>query len=348
MYYDEYGWNHGDIFPVVLNLLLCDDDDEAADPKAMDIPSSYHFKKRGLVVSRGDHEDNTPVFRLLAGPVARYGTGGLHWDALSISLSAFGQKLIVEPGHGSWKETGNHSSILIDGRGQETLCRDMVWPPLIEWHEKQDEFEYIMASATNYCYGECTTAERHALVVHESNTPFYVVVCDIFEYPAAMIGQEPALEFVLIADEKTNLTLDGLDAILQGPKAWLRASIVTRDGVIVRADRLLEGQVEHNPRVIWSRKGRHGRTLAVLIPLRDGIQPPVIDLIADNKERTSCTVRFGDFEDRITFWAPRNYIYDTGPITVKTGMRMKVVRTAGGKEKKVFTIPTMPGGYVTE
>ena len=356
---------------IIYNLLLADDSEKTASPDQLNLPSSFHFKKRGVVVARRDHNEETPVFRLVAGPLSFYGSITQHWDALSISLSAYGQRLIVDPGYyyakskgtpggGLVSTTAGHSSLLLDGQGQETLCMSRVWPAAIVWHEQEKELEYVVASAALRAngahtdgYGDCTVAERHALVVHEEKTPFYVVTCDIFDYPESTAAREPELQFVLVAADDTTLSADDHGANIVGPGARLRAELVTRQGVTTRLDPLqgLPGHVtdgveiaDRNPRIIWGRKGRHGRILTVLTPLRNGMQPPEVKLLADEPERTACSVRFGDFEDQITFWAPRPEIMEEG--VLKTGTRLKAERRRGGNESRIFTVPAPSGSYV--
>ena len=362
-----------------MTMLFCDDAEPDASPEQLNLPASHRFWKRGLVVARRDHDDRTPVFRLIAGPHSNTGTVQ-HWDAFSISLSAFGQRLIVDPGKGgttaNWFNgiTSSHSSVLVNGKGQEALCSSRGEPALLDaetevgvaatslsirrrpglirWHEREGELEYTMASTADCrCgvvadgYGGCKAAERHALVVHDGRTPFYVVLCDMFDYSEEMSWREPALEFVLIAADDTTVRADEQVATIEGPKASLRAELVTRDRATVRQDRLAGAG---NPRLIWSRKGACGRILSVLTPIQDGIRPPEVELLADSERQTACVVRFGECEDRIVFWARRDNIETDRPGRLKTGMRVKVVRGAAGKAETVFTIPTLAGSYVIE
>jgi hypothetical protein len=358
---------------IVYNLLYCDDAEKAAGPEELELPASYHFKERGVVVARRDHKEQTPVFRLVAGPLSFPGSITQHWDALSISLSAYGQRLIVDPGYyyarpkgtpgaGFISQTAAHSSLLLDGQGQETLCKGRIWPAAIVWHEREKEFEYAMASAALKSngvntdgYGDCTVAERHALVVHEEQTPFYVVICDIFDYPEEKAAREPTLQFVLVSADDTTLAVDNHGATISGPKAQLRAELVTRTRVTTQVEPLVglpgsvtdgSGVAERNPRIIWGRKGKHGRILTVLTPLKDGMAPPGVELLQDTPERTSCSVRFGSIEDQITFWAPRPEIMENGML--KTGIRLKVVRRREGKETRTFTVPALSSPYIVQ
>ena len=353
--------------PIV--MLFCDDDDPEASPKQLNLPASHHFRKRGLVVCRRDHDEDTPVFRLLAGPHSNRGTMQ-QWDALSISLTAFGQPLIVDPGRGSNNMTAHHSSILLDGKGQESLCgcgsseqataEQAAYhiavrsrPALIQWHEQDGDLEYTMATAIHTLYGlsadgygdRCSAAERHALVVHEGVTPFYVVTCDMFDYDDELGRTQPELSCLLIASKDTTLTTDDDGATIEGPRAALRVQVVTTEGVTVRQDRL---EHTHHPRMICGRKGRSGRMLMVLTPLKPGLAAPEVERVTDTPEHTACIVRFGDHEDHITFVGPRDYIESDHPRRPGTGMRLKVERQAGGACRKRFTIPTLPGPHIVE
>ena len=376
-----YPFVPGDRLPLLaLNILFSNDTAEDVGPEELRLPASYHFKKRGVVVSRRDHDENTPVFRMVAGPVRSPGQVPQHWDALSISLSAYGQRLVVDPGFyftgakGALssqllQHTEAHSAPLLDGRGQEELSRS-GWPATIIWHERNNEFEYVLASAAENTkwirtdgYGpECRIAERHALVVHQSRTPFYVVICDMFEYSEKFASAAPELQFVLVGSNDTKISLDPLGALFDGQKAQLRVDLVTREGVqgnlrpIQGATGSDRGEYSvgasawwyagGNPRVIWSRKGNHGRFVAVLTPLKEGIQKPKVSLVRETNDTQTLAVQFGDCEDRITFWAPRPEIME-GKV-LKTGMRMKLIRSVAGQQANVFMVPPLPGAYVVE
>ena len=352
----------------VLNLLVCDDNDEEMSPQEANLPSSYHFKRRGLVVARRDHEEDTPVFRLMAGRRAP-GTVVQHWDAMSISLSGFGQRFIVDPGFyyanpggapipGAMSDSQNHSSILIDGKGQESLSEKKIWPAFIQWHEQKDNVEYTLASAlapspngydAGWCdgYGAMKTAERHALVVHEGETPFYTVICDMFDYPETDTNQKKdlprELQFVLITGEDTSIEADDHGANIIGPKASMRVELVTTLGVRVEQDRL----GDNNPRIIWSRKGKEGRFLFVLTPLKDGQKPPVVSMKYDDRSQTGCEIQFAGCTDQFTCMAPRPLRITDGTYRIQSGMRMKWLRSIQG-QTRLFTIPTMPDPYVFE
>ena len=88
--------------------------------------------------------------------------------------------------------------------------------------------------------------------------------------------------------------------------------------------------------------------MTVLTPLEKDIMPPDVELVADNAEQTACVVRFGECEDRITFWARRDNIETDNLARLKTGMRVKVVRNRPGTDAMIFTVPTLPGPYVVE
>ena len=345
----------------VLNLLLCNDGDEDASPRQLGVPSSYHFKKRGIVVVRRDHDEQTPVLRISAGRTAPQGSVHQHWDALAISLSAFGQRLIVDPGFAKldgdpyelsnlYTTTEAHSSILIDGQGQEALSKFKIWPGLIVWHEQAAGMEYVLAAGAIRKhlwvdgYANCQSAERHVLVVHEGATPFYVVVCDMFDYPDELAAAEPTLQHLVVVEPDCEIAVDERGASIAGPKAGLRAELVTHERVTATVDRLRAG---NHPRLIWSRRGGHGRFLTVLTPLKAGMSPPTVQLLADDAERTACRVNFGGHDDYLTFRAPRPDMECEGEITRKTGMRMKAVRRFSGRQT-VFTVPTLPGEHVLE
>ena len=366
---------------LVSAMLFCDDDEPDQSPQQLGLSASHHFYRRGVVVARQDHADDTPVFRMLAGSNTVNQGMQQHWDSLSISLSAYGQRLIVDPGadrtvpNSDWLATASHSSVLINGKGQETLCGTRVrpamfdaktdtaylvgehclrsHPALIQWHERQGEIEYVMASAVNAIwgivadgYGDCRTAERHAIVVHKAATPFYVVICDIFDYPQDVVWRNPSLDIVLIAAADTTLRADASGALIEGPLASLRADVVTSENVTCHVDEKL-GDLACS-RAVWSRKGPAGRMLTVLTPFKDGIATPKIQLLEDTEQRTACSVVFDDHEDRITFLAPRPAIETDDSPRLKSGLRLRMTRVQRQQQYAQFLIPPNPGPYVLE
>ena len=271
--------------------------------------------------------------------------------------------------------TEAHSSILINGKGQETLCgtrvrltmfdadTDMAYavgdhclrsrPALIQLHEREGEIEYIMASAVNAIwgivadgYGDCRTAERHAIVIHKAATPFYVVVCDIFDYPQDIVWRNPSLDIVLIAAADTTLRAEANGALIQGPRAGLRANIVTSESVTCRVDEKI-GDLACS-RVVWSRKGQAGRMLTVLTPFTDRIEMPTIQLLEDTEQRTACSVVFDGHEDRITFLAPRPAIETDESHRLKSGLRLRMTRRQRQQQYAQFLIPPNPGPYIVD
>jgi hypothetical protein len=367
------------------NLLECDDDDEAKGPQELGLRPSHHFKKQGIVVARKDFEKDTPLFRLLGG--RRCLLGHQHWDALSFSLSAFGERLAVDagycykgwehlktPGQGS---TAAHCSLLLNGRGQETLCGNNI-PGLINWHEQQGDLEFIMASAFHHYGGglpadgyglyphgfdpkadprigslsptrilwriyAAISADRMAAVVHAGDTPFYIVICDMFDYPPGMAESRPELGYVLLAPEEAKLEEIPGGALIEAPKASLRADLVTDEGVTCRRD-----DFAGMPRLVWGRRGEHGRFLTVLTPFKDGIATPKVELLQDDRSATACRVRFGDHEDTFTFKPHGRYIELEGKDPQSPGYRQRfaLVRKKDGQVTGQMEIPPLAGPYV--
>ena len=52
---------------LVSAMLFCDDDEPEQSPQELGLSASHHFFRRGVVVARQDHAEETPVFRLLGG-----------------------------------------------------------------------------------------------------------------------------------------------------------------------------------------------------------------------------------------------------------------------------------------
>ncbi len=368
------------------NLLECDDDEPAEAPQALGLGPSHHFKKLGIVVCRRDFDPETPLFRLVGG--RRSAAGHQHWDALSYTLSAFGQRLAVDAGYcyKGWEDlkkpghldTAVHCSLLLNGKGQETLCPGNV-PGLINWHEQQEGVEFVMACAFHFYGGGgqpangydlyphdfdphsdprigtlspkeiwrrlCAgiAADRMVAVVHAGPTPFYVVICDMFDYAPAMAETEPELGYVLLAPEEARLQeIDG-GALIEAPKASLRIDLVSREGVTSRRD-----DFAGFPRLLWGRRGRHGRFLTVLTPFKDGLATPRIELLQDDPGVTSCRVRFADHEDEFTFQPHERYIELPGKDAQSTGYRRRfaLTRTANGRTIAQMSVPSRPGPYI--
>lgn len=107
--------------------------DAAVRPRSPDgLPTMRHFADMDLISMRSDwgHDAAMLVFHAGPGPGHRnmadpqraamrgFGPGHAHPDINSFSLFARGQWLVVDPGYSRVKDTRDHSTVIVNGRGQ--------------------------------------------------------------------------------------------------------------------------------------------------------------------------------------------------------------------------------------
>lgn len=97
-------------------------------PQAASLPLCHHFEDLGIVSSRSAWEGKATHLVVKCGPplghrhadgTADYGAGHVHPDVGHFILAARGEVLFRDSGYTNPKLTGNHSVVLVDGRGQK-------------------------------------------------------------------------------------------------------------------------------------------------------------------------------------------------------------------------------------
>ncbi len=151
---------------------------------------SHAFRNAGQYVMRSGWTMDDIYFAIDAGP---YGYAHQHEDKLTIDLWAFGQEMILDPGRftyaGRWRghfvSTAAHSTVLIDGHGQNRrrTPRD-TWvarEPLHNIWETTDAYDYVCGSYDEgYAGGHDAIHVRKVLFVKPSDSrPGHVVVKDL-------------------------------------------------------------------------------------------------------------------------------------------------------------------------
>ena len=109
-----------------LTLLWYDPTIEVKSPD--DLPALHHFADIGIVSARSDWSGDESLLVFKCGPPAGHeavskgfkkdpGIGHVHPDANHFVLFGDGEWLLRDDGY-SWKETGQHNTLLVDGEGQ--------------------------------------------------------------------------------------------------------------------------------------------------------------------------------------------------------------------------------------
>ncbi len=109
-----------------LNFVWYNPDLPQTSPQAL--PTLHHFENLGIVSARTDWSGTGSVFVVKCGPPLGhrqihapydYGAGHAHPDAGHFVFFSGGQFLFRDDGYSFMKMTGNHSTILVDGKGQK-------------------------------------------------------------------------------------------------------------------------------------------------------------------------------------------------------------------------------------
>ncbi|MBT3290037.1 MAG: DUF4962 domain-containing protein [Victivallales bacterium] len=97
-------------------------------PKASGLPLQHHFRDLGIVSARSAWVGNAAHLVVKCGPplghkhvdsAIDYGAGHVHPDAGHFILAARGEILFRDSGYTHHKLSGNHSTLLVNGRGQK-------------------------------------------------------------------------------------------------------------------------------------------------------------------------------------------------------------------------------------
>ena len=111
-----------------LNFAWCDGSIPTRSPQDAGLPLHHHFPDLGIVSARTSWAGDATLLVLKCGPPLghrhadggkAYGAGHVHPDAGHFLLAAGGETLFRDSGYTHLKLAGNHSTLLVDGRGQK-------------------------------------------------------------------------------------------------------------------------------------------------------------------------------------------------------------------------------------
>lgn len=201
------------------------------------IPTKIHFVDNDTVFGRTDWTKNATAFAFRSSPPEghyaakladkipdwRQNTGHAHPDANSFIIFANGKYLTGDTGYLGIKQTDDHNTILINGRGQ---ANDGVYEMFKEVsNEKLDKIRIADISLTKdyfYIRGEAASGyyddlklkkfDRHFLYVNSGN---YFIVWDELE-------SDKSSEFTFLLNADKEIDLEGNQATLINEDAALR------------------------------------------------------------------------------------------------------------------------------
>ena len=201
------------------------------------IPTKIHFVDNDTVYGRTDWSKTATAFAFRCSPPEghhaailaskipdwRENTGHAHPDANSFIIFAGGKYLTGDTGYLGIKETDDHNTILVNGRGQ---ANDGVYEMFKDVsNEKLNNIRIVSVSLTKeyfYIHGEASSGyyddlklkkfDRHFLYVYDGN---YFVVWDELE------ADKPS-EFTFMLNADREIKLDGNQANLINENVALR------------------------------------------------------------------------------------------------------------------------------
>lgn len=211
-----------------------------------EIPTAIHFSDNGTVFWRSDWSKNATAFafrcappeghhaaRLAASiPDWRENTGHAHPDANSFIIYAKGKYLTGDTGYLGIKNTDDHNTILVNGRGQ---AKDGVYEMFKEVsNEKLDDIRIAEISGTNdyfYIRGEAASAYYDDLKLKKFDRNFLYVAPGYFIVWDELETEKPA-DFTFMLNADREIQLDGNIAKLVNENAALRVvRILPKDAI---------------------------------------------------------------------------------------------------------------------
>ncbi|MCD6365576.1 MAG: DUF4962 domain-containing protein [Planctomycetes bacterium] len=186
--------------------------DQAVVPaRPSDQPTFHHFADTGQVMMRTDWSIDAMLVGLRSGPWlghnargrAKWDLGAAHEhpDCNSFQVFAEGSWLLVDPGYTHRKQTGNHSTLLIDSTGQLGGG--------VQWFAAEDALQY----------------DHHAKIIRsETSGQYDYVVGDATgAYHPGLGLKRYARHWLFLKPTKTLVVVDDLAALQTGYyKAWTR------------------------------------------------------------------------------------------------------------------------------
>lgn len=230
--------------PFWMNLVWYDPSVQPKPPT--DLPTLRHFEDMGIVSARSDWTDSASLLLFKCGPFMGHKAiqgfdynpagGHQHPDANHFSLFGAGEWLIRDDGY-TVKRTGNHNTLLVNGRGQ--LGEGGDWfdakralaarsRPRIVRSLSTPGLEHVAGDATD-AYPKALglkSYERHVLFLK----PDVLIVLD-----DVRSEREADLE-LRFHPEHHEHERDGVALMFDGKSAKLRLELLTEEGTTMRAE----------------------------------------------------------------------------------------------------------------
>ena len=211
-------------------------------------------------------------------------------DLGTFVLVAGGERFVSDPGYGL-VQSGDHSTVLVDGKGQPTNVRGTY-----RRFGSGDGFAYL-ASDLSACYPETGLKRfvRHVLIIRGT----YMVVLDDLE------AERPA-EFEWRLQSRLPTKAHPVDrrATVQGSATDLHVVVAAPTQALIKAESMLATRRRgrgrppmHRTSVRPSSAVREPTIVVVLYPVASGGAPPQVRF----DDEFGLTVTDGDRTDRITF-----------------------------------------------
>lgn len=201
-----------------------------------EIPLAVHFGDNGTVFWRSDWTEKAMAFAFRSSPPEghtaarlaakipdwRQNTGHAHPDANSFIIFANGKYLTGDTGYLGIKQTDDHNTVLINGRGQ---ANDGVYEMFKEVsNEKLDKIRIAEISGTNeyfYVRGEAASSYYDDLKLKRFDRSFLYVAPGYFIVWDELETNKPS-DFTFLLNADREIKIDGSTAELINENAVLR------------------------------------------------------------------------------------------------------------------------------
>ncbi len=211
-----------------------------------DIPTAIHFSDNGTVFWRSDWSKKATAFAFRCAPPEghnatrlgkfipdwRENTGHAHPDANSFIIYGKGKYLTGDTGYLGIKNTDDHNTILVNGRGQ---ANDGVYEMFKEVpNEKLDDIRIAEISGTKdyfYIRGEAASAYYDDLKLKKFDRNFLYVAPGYFIVWDELETDKPS-EFTFMLNADREIKLDGNVAELINENVALRVVRISPDDAI--------------------------------------------------------------------------------------------------------------------
>ncbi len=271
--------------------------DPAVRPAPPDgLPTMRHFADMDLVSMRSDWGEDAAMLFFHAGPgpghrnmadprrvaMRGFGPGHAHPDINSLSIFARGEWLVVDPGYSHVKDTRDHSTVIVNGKGQAGEGGPWLdyWAfqqrqpvPAIRLAESTPAWDTVLGDAGGVYVDEARLRHFRRQVVFLK--PDVFVIADDIEASGAS-----RFEWLLQAPEGS-LTLEGGGAFeIARPGVRLRGVLLHPAAAPVRVVSRVTGSSGFDPTscLVAEMTGETARPLAVLSVLREGEAAPSVRL----------------------------------------------------------------------